>query len=244
MSHTVDLWIIAFKDIGQLPETLFQLRKSPVSHKINVLDNSTDPVVETALRGILSDEDELFVSDTNLKCCGGSQYLLEHTSAPYIAYVCSKHLEINDPTWITDALDVLDSDPRMALVGCLRPIPGFHYYRAYWGARPETGVVFPSYLPKLEGAFSREYIADRANTQVHVQGGAWVAKREALLECDGFETALPHLFMDVELGVRLQCHGWKLGNVPSMYSEAVASVATPDSVFSTCKLVHYYKKSE
>ena len=234
----VDYWLITYKKIGRLPHLLEQLRKSPVPYKITVLDNSTDEAfVNNEVRPLLQEGEDLLVSPQNLMCCAGSQHLLNVTKAPFIGYLCANHTEINDPTWVLDCLYGMQNDPQIAMCGCVKPTAGLYAYKAHW-SHPNPQAFFPYTLPKLEANFTREQIFELANTQIHVQGGMWFGRRDALRQIGGFETALPHLFMDVEIAIRLQCYGFMLGHVPSIYSSHVASEAVPNH--RDFKLCHYY----
>jgi GT2 family glycosyltransferase len=235
----VDFWLIIYKNTSLLPTLLPPLRETKVPSQITILDNSCDPRISEEIRSLLLPGEVLHVSKTNLMCCGGSQFLLEHTSAPYIAYMCANHTEIHDPSWIEDALEVLQENPDTALCGHLMRVPGLFYYRAHYGRGKYPDIVFPEFLPKLEGTFSRELIYELADLTQHVQGGIWVAKRAALDMIGGFETALPHLFMDVELDTRLQCYGWKLAHCPGVFSAHAVSVKMP--YYKDFKLSHVYE---
>jgi hypothetical protein len=237
----VDFWLVTYKKLDRIPSLLEQIRSCGIPYKISVWDNSCDESVAERLSSLMHPEDTLYVSAQNLYCCGASQQLLERTSAPFIAYLCSIHTEINRPSWIQDALDVLNSDPKMALVGHVREQAGLYYYQSVATGQPPSQKPIPDYLPLLEGHFDRMAIHEEANHHIHVQGGAWVARRSALEQIGGFETTIKHLFLDVELAVRLQCYGWKLGQVPGVWSEQWAGSVTPNHrEYSLC---HYYRES-
>lgn len=236
--HLIDFWLITYKKIGRLPHILEALRKSPIPYKITVLDNSCDEeFVNNELRPLLTEADDLIVSSQNLMCCAGSQHLLNVTHAPFIGYVCVNHTFINDPSWVVDCYNGMQQDPQIAMCGCVRPTAGLYAYKAHW-SHPNPQAFFPYTLPKLEGSFTREQVFDLANTQIHVQGGMWFGRRSALQQVGGFETALPHLFMDVEISVRLQCYGYMLGHVPSIYSSHVSTDVVDNP--GQYKLVHMY----
>lgn len=240
-SNKVCFWLITYKDVSKVPALLESFRQCPLPHDVRILDNSCDPTVESQLREMVHPGENLTVSNENFYCCGGSQALLQVTDAPIIAYLCSTHTEINDPTWIEDAVSILDSDPKMGMVGHLREMAGLYYYQSVATGQPDASKPIPGYLPLLEGRFDRMAIFEEANHHIHVQGGAWVARREALLDIGGFETKIRHLFMDVELSIRLQCYGWKLGQAPTMFSEYWAGHSTPNH--RDYKLAHFYREA-
>lgn len=234
----VDFWIITYKNISKVPDLLNSFRACTLPYTVHIFDNSCDPNVEKEIRDLTLPGEMLHVSSENLFCCKASQLLLQLSSSPYIAYLCVAHTEVNDPTWILDAVSVLESDPKIALAGHVRGMSGLYYYQSIATGQPSEQKPIPDFLPLLEGHFSRTEIIEGADHHIHVQGGAWVARREALLACGGFETKIKHLFMDVELAVRLQCYGWKLAQVPSMYSEYWGGNATPNH--KDFKLAHVY----
>jgi len=243
VSPMVDLWLIIYKDTSKLEYLLDSLRATPIPYHISILDNSCDKGIADQITLMLQDDvsETLYISDKNLMCGGGSNFLLGKSTAPIISYLCAHHTEINHPSWITDAVALLDSDPKLGMVGPLVPVPGLFFYKALYGGNRSPHYIFPDHLPMLEDNFTREEIFEKANTQIHIQGGAWVARREALLSCGGFEPALPHYFMDVEIATRIQCHGWTLGNVPSMFSEYWGGRATPNH--RDYALCHFYRET-
>jgi GT2 family glycosyltransferase len=237
----VDFWLITYKKLDRMPHLLEQIRACGIPHRIHVWDNSCDEGALVQLRSLLHPEDMLYTSGENLYCCRASQELLRRTSAPYIAYLCSVHTEINKPSWIQDALDILNTDPKMAMVGHLREMAGLYYYQSIAMGQPPDKKPIPEHLPLLEEHFSRMAIHEEANHHIHVQGGVWVARRVALEGIGGFETSIKHIFMDVELAVRLQCYGWTLGQVPGVWSEQWAGSVTPNH--KEYPLCHYYREA-
>lgn len=237
----VEFWLITYHNLTKVESLLNRFRACSVPYLIKIFDNSCDASAEQSLRSILRPGEMLYVSPENLYCCGASQALLQTATAPYIAYTCAAHTEINDPRWIVHALDVMEQDPKIAMAGHLREMSGLYYYQALATGQPNDKKPIPDFLPLLEGHFSRTEIFENADHHIHVQGGAWVARRAALIACGGFETSIKHTFMDVELSVRLQCYGWKLAQVPGMYSEFWGGRPTPNH--AQYEICHYYREA-
>lgn len=243
-----EIWLITYRNISKMRVRLESLRRTTVPYHIVVWDNSLDERVYDALKAMMVEGETLIRSPENKFVFGASQAMLDMavTDAPYIAYFCTTHTEINDPDWGARCAHAFAEAPNAGIMGHVVKIAGLFWFVAthctgrYRQQHPL--MVVPKHLPLLMDRFTREEIFEKSDTQLHVQGGAWVARRKALLSIGGFEQALPHSFGDVELSVRMQCHGWKLADVPWVKSHHYGGQWMPDH--RKYAVAHYYNESE
>lgn len=237
----VDFWLITYKNIKNVPKLLQAFRECGLPYQVTILDNSEDPEIITELTHTLRPPERIIAADSNLCCGGGSRYLLTQTEQTYIVYCCASHTVINDPSWVRDAVQVMENDPEIGLVGDLVPYAGLWYYAAHWSEVVDPLKRFPSRLPLLQDTFSRQEIYEKANTQAHIQGGVWAGRRKAIVDIGGWEPALPHMFIDIEISTRMQCYGWKLGHLPCVRSEYASNQITEHP--EQFKVLHTYGKT-
>lgn len=232
----VEFWVVTYKKYGLLPSIIDGLRKTRIPYHIVIWDNDGKYPCQPA------PDLTVIASDENKMCFGASQAMLDHrfTPAPYIAYVCSVHSYINDPAWVEKCIAALDSHPKAGMAGHMSPHCGLNWYQAQFGTeryRAMGKTPLPHDIP-LYHHFSREHVFG-VPTQQHIQGGVWVAKREVLEAIGGFDhLSFPHYFGDVELCLRMQCHGYRLMDVPEMISAYSPAQHIPDP--SKYAFAHHY----
>jgi GT2 family glycosyltransferase len=234
----IEVWLITYKDLSNLPHLLENLYKVP-DVSVAVVDNSVSEDTKAQIQGLLRGKDRSYFPERNLFCCRASQYLLETTTAHYCIYLCAPHVHIYDPSFVDDCVRVLDAG-MVGLAGDVVVYPGLFYYQSSWSlARfpSDHPSYFPDPMPKLEGQFSLPEIYEKADTRIHVQGGLWAAKPDILKEVGGFDTAFVHKFMDIELSVRVQCYGYTLARVDSVKSDYRSDKPTTSEAY---KAVHKY----
>lgn len=236
----LEFWMVTYQDLSNFRRILPRLQEVDGA-TVAVVDNSCNESTKSEILNLLRPQDRAYFPDRNLYCCLASQYLLDTCQSEFCAYLCAPHVQINDPTWVDDALRVLE-DRRIGIAGDVIRYPGFFYYQSSWSLAgfPEGHPsFFPNPSPKLEGRFSLQEIFELSDTQAHVQGGIWVSRTETLKNVGGFDTSYTHRFMDIELSVRIQCYGYRLGQVDSVKADYRSDITSIDTK-KTYKAIHIY----
>jgi GT2 family glycosyltransferase len=246
----IAFWIITYKDISNIKpmvEKISEITNFPFS--IQILDNTDDdPTILESLKAIETEYKEKGVDITihtagkNLYWSKGMNYLDENTEfTPYVIYLCSRHITINDISGFDDMINALKDNPKAAQSGRVARCAGLYYFKAQnapYPPPPEKFLhTFPRFLPKLEGKFSRLEIFKGGRIYTHVQGGLFAFNRQILRDVTGYDEVLVHYYSDLEMGVRLQCYGYDLVNVPTIYSAITNIEVIPKGEF---KIMHSY----
>jgi GT2 family glycosyltransferase len=192
-----------------IEENLAALDACDLQGELLIVDNSQTPTVPALELAARDDRVRLLWNDGyNLYIAGALNRVLPAARGRNVVYFCASHGRANDPTWLTDLLAPLE-DPQVGAAGCVLPC---EFNRV--AACP----------------------ADLIEPQLHVQGGIWSARLEALRSI-GFSHRFPFEFCDVDLSRRLLAAGFRLANVPSIVSVAGGQVPHPERN----KYVHDYR---
>lgn len=172
-------------------------RSSQVPHELIVIDNaSTDGTREYLReRGGLT----LVENAMNARCARATNQAIALSRTELFVYLCAAHATVR-PGWDSALLDFMDGTRHVSLAGDVWNPYGFllpsRHYRSGWTPR----------------AHGRDHL-------LHVQGGAWIARRALFDEVGGFaEEEYPHAGMDVEFSYRLMSFGKSLGRCRAIES--------------------------
>ena len=143
----------------------------------------------------------------NILCGPASNIALMGGDAEYAIYVCSKEGFVAHHGWERPLIDYMCEHPDVAMAGNLCHLPRHVLGREYQGYK-----LFNRFRMQ---AFAREN-PDRVFT--HVQGGAFIIRRDVLQRAGGFNPDVPQDGMDVEMSYFLESKGYSLGNIPEVES--------------------------
>jgi hypothetical protein len=172
-----------------------------------VIDNSTQPchwLAEAVARSRVDHHHYCWQNGDNLMYGPAMNVAVKLATHPYLVYVCTNHGRSYDRTWLADLLAPLLADDTVAMTGTLA------------GAGSPTSMGFDASLPNI-----------------HVQGGVFGARLEALRTHPYPNGQHAHWGADIYQCFALQAAGHKLVNVPTVHSVWRAKAGT-----GTWKYVH------
>lgn len=164
-------------------------------YELVVVDNDSSDGLRSALRLFQGEPGyRLIENPDNRRCAAATNQGLALCQTEYLVYLCASHAVVTEAGWIAQLSSWMADHPDVAIAGDTWA-PGF------W-------LPSKRYRPDWPGE-------SQAAELLHVQGGAWIARTEALRAIGGFdEEEHPHGGMDVELSYRLQSYGQVLGACP------------------------------
>lgn len=186
----------ACEQVVDLLGAIRALTRSP--HVLRVVDNASTDDLRHFLRQVAGEPaTHVDESPKNLGCAAGSNLALEACDTEYVIYLCAPHALVLQEGWDTALVRFMDEHPELSLAG---------------------DAWVPPYLPESDryaAGWDPTFVA--REELLHVQGGAWIARR-ALFDRVGLFAAdrYPQGGMDVELSFRLLSHGEKLGAHPAV----------------------------
>ncbi|MGH7298756.1 MAG: glycosyltransferase, partial [Polyangiaceae bacterium] len=139
----------------------------------------------------------LLANTSNKKCAAATNQALAVARTEFVIYLCASHAIVTDEGWNERLVRWLAERPEIPIAGDVWD-PGFV-------------VASRRYAP----GFDPEALPPEKRR--HVQGGAWIARRAALVELGGLnEAEHPHGGTDVELSLLLTSRGSPLGACPEV----------------------------
>lgn len=192
----VTVVLVAWNARSQVLELLRTLRGfTPPPYELLVLDNASSDGLSSALRLFQGEPGYRLVENReNRRCAAATNQALALVETEYVVYLCASHALVTGPEWLERLVEWMDAHPQVPLAGDVWA-PGYalpsRRYRPGWSPERHQGPL------------------------LHVQGGAWIARRALFDEVGGFaEDEHPHSGMDVELSYRLLSLGKELGQCP------------------------------
>lgn len=190
---------VSFESCLQVMDLIGAVRgftRSP--YRMIVVDNASQDGVRPFLRRLAHEPGiTLITNEQNAQCAGATNAGIKACTTEYVVGICPSHGLVMGEGWERALLDCLEKSPGTWIAGDLW----------YPRMRPRSARYAPGWDPDR---LSRDEL-------LHVQGGAWIARRE-LFERFGLfaEEDYPQGGMDVELSFRLISHGEKLGRCPAI----------------------------
>lgn len=181
-----------------------------------VVDNdSTDGTREFLRERSKAGKLHLIENETNLKCAAATNLALAECNTEFVVYLCASHAMVTQPGWDLRLLAYMERHPEVDLAGDVWS-PGFllssDRYAPGWS---------PDQLP-------RERL-------LHVQGGAWIARRSLFQEVGDFAAHLhPHGGMDVEFSYRLLSFKRRLGQCNAIVCPPYPRLPRPHPETAVC----------
>jgi GT2 family glycosyltransferase len=199
--------LVTWNARSQVEELLRALRHYALHHfRLVVVDNASTDGTRELVREIATEPGVMTVlNETNRRCAAATNQGLALVETEFVAYFCASHALVAGAGWDAALVAFMESHPAVSFAGDVWNPYGFllpsKRYRGGW-------------TPEVHG---RERL-------LHVQGGAWIARRRVFEELGMFaEDEYPHAGMDVEFSYRLLSHGHVLGRHP-----AIASPPAPE----------------
>lgn len=168
-------------------------------YELVIVDNGSTDGTLGGLRALLGKDGYTLVENgRNLRCAHATNQAIALTRTDYLVYMCASHALVTAPGWDEALVSFMEANPDTDLAGDLwNPYGLLHpsrYYRAGWSP----------------AAHGRERL-------LHVQGGAWIARRSLFDDVGAFDSdEYPHGGMDIEFSYRLLSHGRRLGRCPAI----------------------------
>ena len=167
-------------------------------YELCVVDNASADDLRPFLRQLAGEPGvHLIENARNLGCAAASNQALRKCSREYVVYLCASHALVLSEGWEDELLGFMERHPEVGIAGDAWTPP----YLA------ESDRFAPGWDP------ARLSPAER----LHVQGGAWVARRSLFDRVGLFhEERYPQGGMDVELSFRLLSLGEQLARHPAV----------------------------
>jgi hypothetical protein len=157
-----------------------------------VIDNSEQPchwLAEAVARSRVEHHYYCWQNGENLYFGPAMNVAIKLASRPYLAYVCTNHGHSYDRSWLADLIAPLLADDTVAMTGTIA------------GAGPPTNMGFDASLP-----------------EIHIQGGVFAARVEALRAHPYPNGAYAHWGADIYECFALMAAGHRLVHVPTIRS--------------------------
>lgn len=180
----------------ELLEALFGFGGEPF--RLVLVENASRDGTPELLRGYARRPGvELIENRENRRLAAALNQALARVSTEYLVYLCARHALVTGPLWLERLLRFMDERPELSIAGDVWE-PGYTL---------ESRLYAPGWSP-----------AAHQGSLLHVQGGAFVARRRLFEEVGGFnEEEHPHGGMDVEFSYRLLSLGLPLGRCPAIH---------------------------
>ena len=194
-------------EVRQVIEHLLEHARS--EHQLTIIDNHSGPEVQTLLRDVRRwRPDCRIVRNAENRFCGGaSNQALALTREPFAVYLCAHECFVFQDGFDLRCLEYMQAHPEVAQAGHLIGSPAYATGRGY-----QTLECFDRFR-------NPHYAEERADEPfVHVQGGFYVLRMQAVHDSGGFNPRILHDYMDVEFSYFLESEGWLLADLPFVMS--------------------------
>lgn len=205
-------------DTINIIDRVYQFTSLPFN--LIVVDNGSDDSFRKEINDRYSEHEnfQLIELGENTWCGPATNVGIDAGSGDFIIYLCSKEAYVLRRGWERDFIKYMEKNAEVGIAGHLVTLPRYFDSESY------------QQYPKF-GSFRNQDFA-RANAGrhfSHVQGGIYILRRAAYDAVGGFSTDVPQDGTDVEYSYYLESKGWKLGDIPNVYS---GTVLTQPSVLS------------
>jgi len=214
-NNRIDLFMVThqkgrYKDLETLKDILDRIFKyTRMEFDLTIIDNCSDKKSKDFLLKYAESHPNirLIFLNENILCGPASNIALEEMDNKYAIYICSNEAFILKHEWELKAINYMKNNENVGIAGTLIYSPPYYNGQTY-----QKQKFFEKFRNK-------DYIADKDETKFkHVQGGIYILRREAYMQCGGFNPLLPQDYMDVEYSYYLESKGWRLGEITKWIS--------------------------
>ncbi len=210
MSADINFILVTYERAEEVRCVIDHLLAHARSHfRLTLVDNHSGPTIQRLLSEtrVRVPGCRIIQNSRNLYCGGASNQALAITPEPYAIYLCAHECFVFRDGFDERCMEYMEAHPEAAQAGHLIGSPAYPDGRTY-----QRLTSFPLFR-------NPDYAARRADEPfVHVQGGFYVLRMQAVRESGAFNPRIPHDHMDVEYSYYLESEGWKLGDLPFVKS--------------------------
>jgi glycosyltransferase involved in cell wall biosynthesis len=215
LGATVDIFTVTFNREGYDDRrSTFEiidriLARTTSNFTLTIVDNGSERDFVEQLKDKAKGRENvrLLLMNQNLFVGPASNIALAHGEGEFAIYVCSKEGFVKRHGWDRVVTDYMQAHPDVAIGGHISFLPkhvsGREYEDLQWFDKFRNQEFVKKFPNKCFG---------------HVQGGIFIVRRDALLECGGFNPLVPHNGTDIELSYCLEGLGHKLGEIAELPS--------------------------
>jgi len=201
-SGRLSVIVVTHNDLPAVLDLVSALRAfTTPPYELLLVDNASTDGTQSYLRLFAGEPGvRVVLRAENKKLSVALNQAIEMTKGEFVVYVCSRHGLVTESGWNDRLLRYMDEHPEVEFAGdTWNPYGFMHQSRLYANG----------WTPEKIGA----------DKVLHVQGGAWVARRRLFCEVGGFNAEeYPHGGADVEFSYRLLSLGKQLGRHPAIHS--------------------------
>ncbi|GAB4318005.1 MAG: hypothetical protein Kow0019_19380 [Methanobacteriaceae archaeon] len=210
MNKKIDLFMVTYqkneyKNLKTIKEILNRIFKHTTTEfNLTIIDNDSDLDFKYFILEYAESHPNIRIIflKSNLQCGPASNVALEVMDRNFAIYICSNEGFIIKHGWERKALHYMENHENVAIAGSLAYSPSYYDGKTY------------KKQPFFKKFRNKEYVINKDNVKFrHVQGGAYILRKEAYNQCGGFNSLLPQDHMDVEYSYYLESMGWKLGKI-------------------------------
>ena len=217
-SYSIDIILVTYNtpEYENREETLNILRRiqehTTTDYTLTIVDNGSDNEFwDSVIRATRENSRiRLIRKNINLFCGPATDLALKMCKSEFVIYVCSKEGFIKEHGWERRLIQYMRDNPKVAMAGRRTHLPKYTYGREL-ANHPRIGDF-------RDAQFA---VKNPDRPFVHVQGGIFIARKEALNSIGGYNPKTPQALMDVEVSYYLESKGYQLGDIPE-----VASITT------------------
>ncbi|MCZ4255762.1 glycosyltransferase [Sulfitobacter sp. G21635-S1] len=231
---TLDIVLVTYNtpehdDFEQTIEIIRRIRSNTTTpYRLVVIDNGSDRAFRAALTQLARQMPNmrLHFLDRNRLVGPATNIALAGSDAVYAIYLCSKEGFVARHGWERPLIDHMREHPDVSLGGNLCHLPPHTLGREI--------VQHPAFPNFRNPEFAKSH-PDRPFQ--HVQGGAFILRRDVVDRETGFSSSLPQASTDVEFSYFLESRGHKLANIPQVSSLTVKTLPRLDAVLDEATAV-------
>ncbi len=231
---TLDIVLVTYNtpehdDFEQTIEIIRRIRSyTTTPYRLVVIDNGSDRAFRAALTQLARQMPNmrLHFLDRNRFVGPATNIALAGSDAVYTIYLCSKEGFVARHGWERPLIDHMRQHPDVSLGGNLCHLPPHTLGREI--------VQHPAFPSFRNPEFAKSH-PDRPFQ--HVQGGAFILRRDVVDRETGFSSSLPQASTDVEFSYFLESRGHKLANIPQVSSLTVKTLPRLDAVLDEATAV-------